>query len=116
MASLFKRIFRVAQSEAHAVIDKMEDPVKMTEQGIRELRADLAKSIQALAQVKAVAVRLRKDGEEQLRQAQEYERKAMALLQRAQAGDIDMAEAERLATEALHRKQEFEARGRQTSY
>lgn len=113
MAGLFRRIFRVAQSEAHAVIDKMEDPVKMTEQGIRELRADLAKSIQALAQVKAVAVRLRKDGEDQLRQAQEYERKAMALLQRAQAGDLDMAEAERLATEALNRKQEFEARGRQ---
>ncbi|MFN3426392.1 MAG: PspA/IM30 family protein [Candidatus Thermochlorobacter sp.] len=113
MAGLFRRIFRVAQSEAHAVVDKMEDPVKMTEQGIRELRTDLAKSIQALAQVKAVAVRLRKDGEDQLRQAQEYERKAMALLQRAQAGDLDMAEAERLATEALNRKQEFESRGRQ---
>jgi phage shock protein A len=113
MAGLFRRIFRVAQSEAHAVVDKIEDPVKMTEQGIRELRADLAKSIQALAQVKAVTVRLRKDGEDQLRQAQEYERKAMALLQRAQAGDLDMAEAERLATEALNRKQEFEARGRQ---
>jgi phage shock protein A len=113
MANLFKRIFRVAQSEAHAVIDKIEDPVKMTEQGIRELRADLAKSIQALAQVKAAAVRLRKDGEDQLRQAQEYERKAIALLQRAQAGDLDMAEAERLATEALNRKQEFETRGRQ---
>ncbi len=113
MAGLFRRIFRVAQSEAHAVVDKIEDPVKMTEQGIRELRADLAKSIQALAQVKAVTVRLRKDGEDQLRQAQEYERKAMALLQRAQAGDLDMAEAERLATEALNRKQEFEARGKQ---
>jgi phage shock protein A len=38
MAGLFKRIFRVAQAEAHAAVDKLEDPVKMTEQGIRELK------------------------------------------------------------------------------
>ncbi len=113
MAGLFRRIFRVAQSEAHSVVDKLEDPIKMTEQGIRELREDLAKSIQALAQVKAVTVRLKKDGEAQQLQAAEYERKAMALLQRAQRGDIDMAEAERLATEALNKKEEFAQRGAQ---
>lgn len=111
MAGLFKRIFRVAQSEAHAAVDKLEDPVKMTEQGIRELKQNFAVSMQSLAQVKASAIRLKKDGEDQLRIAQEYERKAMLLLQRASKGEIDMAEAERLATEALNKKAEFEARG-----
>ncbi len=111
MAGLFKRIFRVAQSEAHAAIDKLEDPVKMTEQGIRELKQNFAVSMQSLAQVKASAIRLKKDGEDQLRIAQDYERKAMLLLQRASKGEIDMAEAERLATEALNKKAEFEARG-----
>ncbi|MFN3561341.1 MAG: PspA/IM30 family protein [Chloroherpetonaceae bacterium] len=112
MAGLFKRIFRVAQSEAHAAVDKLEDPVKMTEQGIRELKQNFAVSMQSLAQVKASAIRLKKDGEDQLRIAQDYERKAMLLLQRASKGEIDMAEAERLATEALNKKAEFEARGR----
>jgi len=111
MAGLFKRIFRVAQSEAHAAVDKLEDPVKMTEQGIRELKQNFAVSMQSLAQVKASAIRLKKDGEDQLRIAQEYERKAMLLLQRASKGEMDMAEAERLATEALNKKAEFEARG-----
>lgn len=100
MAGLFKRIFRVAQSEAHAAVDKLEDPVKMTEQGIRELKQNFAVSMQSLAQVKASAIRLKKDGEDQLRIAQDYERKAMLLLQRASKGEMDMAEAERLATEA----------------
>lgn len=111
MPGLFKRIFRVAQSEAHAAVDKLEDPVKMTEQGIRELKQNFAVSMQSLAQVKASAIRLKKDGEDQLRIAQDYERKAMLLLQRASKGEIDMAEAERLATEALNKKAEFEARG-----
>ncbi len=111
MAGLFKRIFRVAQSEAHAAVDKLEDPVKMTEQGIRELKQNFAVSMQSLAQVKASAIRLKKDGEDQLRVAQDYERKAMLLLQRASKGEMDIAEAERLATEALNKKAEFEARG-----
>ena len=35
MASIFQRIFKVAQSEAHASMDKFEDPIKMSEQGVR---------------------------------------------------------------------------------
>lgn len=111
MAGLFKRIFRVAQSEAHSAVDKLEDPVKMTEQGIRELKQNFAVSMQSLAQVKASAIRLKKDGEDQHRIAQDYERKAMLLLQRSSKGEMDMAEAERLATEALSKKSEFESRG-----
>ncbi|MCS6988663.1 MAG: PspA/IM30 family protein [Chloroherpetonaceae bacterium] len=112
MAGIFKRLFRWGQSEIHAGIDKLEDPVKMTEQGIRELKQNFAVSMQSLAQVKASAIRLKKDGEDQLRIAQDYERKAMLLLQRAAKGDIDPAEADRLATEALNKKAEYEARGR----
>jgi phage shock protein A len=112
MAGLFKRIFRVAQSEAHSVVDKIEDPVKLTEQGIRELKQNLATAMQSLAQVKATAIRLKKDGEDQLRISQDYERKAMLLLQRAQKNEITPAEADRLATESLTKKAEFETRSK----
>ncbi len=52
MSGLFSRVLRLGKSEAHAVMDKFEDPIKMTEQGIRELKKDLEESMKSLAQVK----------------------------------------------------------------
>lgn len=104
--SIFKRLFRVSQAEAHAVIDKIEDPIKMTEQGIRELRKDLDKSIQALAEVKALAIRSKKELDILQSQAKSYEQKAVLLLQKAEKGEIDIAQSERLATEVLSRREE----------
>ena len=46
--SLFKRIFKVGQAEAHSAMDKLEDPIKLTEQGIRDLKKDLDGSLQGL--------------------------------------------------------------------
>lgn len=103
--SIFSRIFKVGQSEAHAIVNKLEDPIKMTEQGIRDLKKDLQGAMAGLAEVKGVAIRLSKEGEDAKRQASEYERKAMLLLQRCQDGQMDQEQAERLATEALTKKE-----------
>lgn len=105
---VFGRIFKVFQSEAHSVVDKLEDPIKMTEQGIRDLKKDLGGAMQSLAEVKALAIRLQRDHNDKKQQAADYERKAMSLLQRMQSGDMDQAEAERLATECLQRKESAE--------
>jgi phage shock protein A len=102
--SIFQRLFKAGQAEAHAIVNKLEDPIKMTEQGIRDLKRDLQGAMTGLAEVKGVAVRMSKEAEDAKRQASEYERKAMLLLQRAQEGHMDMAQAERLATEALTKK------------
>lgn len=102
--SIFRRLFKAGQAEAHAVIDRLEDPIKMTEQGIRDLKRDLQGAMTGLAEVKGVAVRMTKEAEDAKRQASEYERKAMLLLQRAQEGHMEVAQAERLATEALMKK------------
>lgn len=103
-------MFKVAQSQAHSAIDRFEDPIKMTEQGIRDLKGNLHEAMTNLAQVKAVAIRMRKDTEQQQLLASDYERKAMGLLQKMQAGELDSAEAERLAGEALSRKSEADGR------
>ena len=55
--NIFKRIFRIGQAEIHSVVDKMEDPIKMTEQGIREMQDDLELALEAYAKVKALAIR-----------------------------------------------------------
>ena len=104
--NFFKRLFKMGQAEAHSALDKLEDPIKITEQGIRDLKQDLNKSLQAIAEVKALAIRARNDVETYSEKAKDYERKAMLLLQKAQKGELDVAEAERLATEALARKEE----------
>ena len=106
MASVFQRLFKFGQSEAHAALDKFEDPIKMTEQGIRDLKHDLQASMTSLAEVKAIAIRLKRDAEDNKSMVAEYERKAMLLLQKMQNGALDQAEAERLAGEALRRKEE----------
>ena len=106
MASIFQRMFKVGQSQAHSAMDKFEDPIKMTEQGIRDLKKDLQGSMKSLAEVKGVAIRLKKEAEDNKRLAADYERKAMMLLKKTQSGELESAQAERLATEALNRKEE----------
>lgn len=103
--SIFKRIFKIGQSHAHNAIDKMEDPIKMTEQGIRDLKKDLQGAMSSLAEVKGIAIRTRKDSENNKKLAADYERKAMLLLQKMKKGEMDAADAERLATEALSKKE-----------
>lgn len=103
---MFKRLFRIGEAEAHSAIDKLEDPIKLTEQGIRDLKKDLDGSLQALAEVKAMAIRSKNEVENYKNKAKDYENKAMLLLKKGQAGEIDAAEADRLASEALLKKEE----------
>lgn len=108
--SIFQRLFNVGKAEVHSAIDKFEDPIKMTEQGIRDLKKDLSSAMTSLAEVKGQAIRLRKQAEDNKKASADWERKAMILIQRAQNGDLDPEEADRLATEALNRKEEAERR------
>lgn len=115
MAGLFSRMLRFGKAEAHSAMDKIEDPIKMTEQGIRDLKKDLQESMKSLAQVKGIVIRMRNDAENQKKRAADYERKAMALLQGAQQGKLDTAEAERLAAEALEKKEDASQKAVRTS-
>jgi len=106
MWQLIKRLFRIGKAEANAALDKLESPIKMTKQGIRDLKVDMDKSMQSLAEVKAIAIRTSREVETYKGNSDDYEKKAMALLKQGQSGQMVMAEAERLATEALARREE----------
>ncbi|MDM8517984.1 PspA/IM30 family protein [Desulfobacterales bacterium HSG16] len=103
--SIFNRIFKIGQSQAHSAIDKFEDPIKLTEQGIRDLKKDLQQAMTSLAEVKGISIRTRRNADNEKKLAADYERKAMMLLQQSQGGKLSMADAERLATEALNKKE-----------
>jgi phage shock protein A len=102
--SLLKRVFTWGKSEAHATLDALEDPVKMAEQGIRDLNKDLRSSMEGLAKVKAQSIRSRKKVNSDKETAGDYEKKAMMLLTRAQQGQLDQQDADRLAAEALGKR------------
>ncbi|MDR2914331.1 MAG: PspA/IM30 family protein [Tannerella sp.] len=103
--NIFKRLLRIGQAEIHSAVDKMEDPIRMTEQGIREMREDLDKALQASAQIRAMAIRTKNDRIKKETEAQDFENKAVLLLTKARKGEIDMSQAEKLAKEALTLKE-----------
>lgn len=102
--SLFSRVFKVIQSGLHAIVSKFEDPVKLLEQGIRDLKQDFDENIKSVAEVKAIAIGARKNLEAKTQIAKDYEQKALIILKKGQQGELDQAEAERLATEALKKQ------------
>ncbi len=105
--NVFKRLFKVGEAEAHTAIDKLENPIKMTEQGIRDLKKDLDSSLKALAEVKAMAIRSKNDVQTNKSKATDYESKAILLLKKTQSGELATGEADRLASEALSKKEEY---------
>lgn len=113
--SIFKRIFNIGKAETNAALNKLEDPIKMTEQGIRDLKKDLDSALQSLAEIKALAIRARNDHGTYSAKAKDYEKKAILLLQRAEKGELESSEADRLAQEALTKKKDNEGMAQQAA-
>lgn len=106
MWEFIKRLFRIGKAEANAAVDKLERPITMTQQGIRDLKVDLDESLKSLAEVKATAIRSAREAANHKEVAEDYKKKAKALLQMAADGRKDEAEANRLAAEAMARREE----------
>ena len=104
--NLIKRLLNIGKAEAESMVDKLEDPIKLTEQGIRDLEMQLDSAIKALAEVKALSIRTEKQYQEYRLNAVDYEKKAILILKKAQSGDLDEAEGDRLASEALLLKEQ----------
>ncbi|REC42366.1 PspA/IM30 family protein [Chryseobacterium pennipullorum] len=102
--NIFKRLLTIGKAEIHSVIDSFEDPINATEQGIREMREQLTKSIEALAQLKALAIRKKNEAEAEEQTANDYYNKAIIIVQKAEKGTVDATEADRLAKEALKKQ------------
>lgn len=104
--NLLPRLINFLKSEAHALLNRFEDPVKLIEQGIRDLKKDFDESMKNVAQIKAISIGAKKELEAKKQIAHDYEQKAMALLEKAKNNELDSAEADRLASAALKKRQE----------
>jgi phage shock protein A len=103
----FKRLLNLGKAKAHAKLDKVEDPVALTEQAIKDLKQDLAESMKSLAEMKALAIRTKRDVQQAHRAADQYEQRAMQFIKKAEQGDITMNEADNYALKALAQKDQI---------
>jgi phage shock protein A len=104
--SIFDRLFRISKAEANAAVDKLEDPSKMADQILRELRENYQQAIQGEAEIKALALQHRAS-ELQLRNtAADWEKKANELLDRVETRQLDEAKGNDLANKAAQSYQD----------
>lgn len=104
--NLFQKFFKIVQSFLHGFLNHIQNPILMAEQAIRDLKKDYDTSMKNLAEIKALAIEAKEKISQNTETAKDYEKKALILLQKAQNGELDQEKADRLASEALKKKQE----------
>ncbi|MCH5596905.1 PspA/IM30 family protein [Niabella ginsengisoli] len=102
--NIFKRLFRIGQAETHSAIDKLEDPIKMIEQGLRDLHTELDQANRALAEVKAMHIRRGNELKQYKEDEGAVHNKSILLLKKAQEGAMESNEADTLVKENLRKK------------
>ncbi len=94
---LFDRLSSLIKANLNDLISKAEEPEKLLEQSILDMRSQLAKAKQQVAAAIADEKRLRDQAEQELKQSQEWEQRAMLAIQQNR---------DDLARQALMRQQE----------
>jgi len=86
--NIFKRAFRIGQANVNATLDKLEDPVKMIDQILRELDEDVSKVTAAVTTQMAVEKRF----ERELKEAEEMvEKRALQARAAVEKGEDELA-------------------------
>lgn len=101
MFNLFKRFFKIVGAETDSILDKIEDPIKLAEQNIKNLKKELEISLKNLVKIRAVLNILKRELQEKYKQAMNYERQAAAILEKAQEKMVNEQEADKLASELI---------------
>src|ERR671932_2798788 len=78
---IFDRLSTLLRSNINDLISRSEDPEKMLNQIITDMRAQLVKAKQQVAAAIADEKRLRDQADQEFRQAQDWERRAMLAVQ-----------------------------------
>ncbi|OMF81070.1 PspA/IM30 family protein [Paenibacillus peoriae] len=85
--SIFKRLRDLTMSNINAIIDKAEDPIKMTDQYIRDMQEDLEDAEKAVAAQIAIEKRFKQQYEEQAALVKKREEQAHTA---AKAQNVDL--------------------------
>lgn len=99
--NIFKRILKIGQAEIHALVDMMEDPISLTEQGVRDMKKQLHETTESAAKVRASIIRTENMILEKEKEAGQLAEKAKLALTKAQENELTREQGERIASEAL---------------
>ena len=102
--NIFDRIAMLFRANVNAAISEFEQPEKMLNQIILDMRSQLVKAKQQVAAAIADEKRLEDQTRQELKQAEDWERRAMLAVQQSQ---------DELAKQALMRRSEHISRGDQ---
>jgi len=83
----FKRLFKIGEAKANKALDSIENPIELLEQKVRDLKEGYAKSVQGLAQVKALEIKYRKKSGEFTNKSGDYFDKAKQIKAKIESGD-----------------------------
>ena len=104
MAGFWKRLFTVGAAEANSALDKLEDPVKITEQLIKDMKEQVVKSTQAAAQSGAAVIRLKTKKATFDAEAKSFLDKANRIKDKLDSGSVDAVKGKELLLKALNSK------------
>ena len=102
--NFFKRLFKIGQAEANDALTHLEEPIDLAEESIKDLKGELKKSLEVVVEIKALSINARNEAETFQGKSEDYERKAIFILQKGQQKALSTLEADKLATEALQKK------------
>lgn len=114
--SIIERLFRVGKAKANTIVDKLEDPIEMSQQILRELNQKLQEGIESEAQIKAIAMGHRAEQKNYLDQAEEWKNKTYMLLDKAEAATDEAIKANlnNLAAQAAQNNKDFQNKANQS--
>jgi phage shock protein A len=100
---LLSRIFGIGKAEANAALDKLEDPVKITEQQIRDMKEKLGDVIKAQATSLANLNKLKSRQKEFLLVQEDYTKKAQGVKAKIESGATDDETGKKAIIAALNK-------------
>lgn len=100
---LLKRLFGIGKAEANAALDKLEDPVKITEQQIRDMKEKLGDVIKAQATSLANLNKLKSRKKEFLLVQEDYTKKAKGVKSKIESGATDGETGKKAIVAALNK-------------
>lgn len=102
--NIFKRLLKIGQAEIHALVDKMEDPIRLITQGIADMKEELARTEESYIRTRAAGIRAENSMHSKKEESELLEEKAKQALLMAKRNEIAPKVADELAFEALHSK------------
>lgn len=113
--NILRKLFNFFQAKANTMIDNQYELEDAIEEQLNRLKEELSYTTEHLNKVKALAIRVKNDNDEYDTKAKKSENEAVAILKKVQLNQIDVYEGDRLAREALIKKEALLAKVKATA-